>query len=97
MVASSPVFSEAWSSLVKSCDSKGLQPLEPSGNDLVSWIKYHQRGSKSLKVIADHLKAVKSIREAASKPIEDIHLPFSMVIEKIQKAKEAYSLLLLGL
>ena len=45
-------------------------------------------------MLGDHLKAVKSIRHAASKPIEDIHLPFSMVIEKIQKAKEANSLLL---
>ena len=45
-------------------------------------------------MVADHLKAVKSIRHAASKPIEGIHLPFFLVIEKIQKAQEADSLLL---
>ena len=93
LVALSPTFSTAWSCCVSFCNSKGLQPLKTSGNDLVLWIKLIQ-GSKILKLVADHLKAIRSIRHAASKPIEDIHLPFSMFIEKIQKAKEANFLLL---
>ena len=96
LVALSPAFSKAWSCFVNFCDSKGLQPLETSGNDLVSWIEFIQ-GSKTLKLVADYLKAIKGIRHAASKPIEDIHLPFFLVIEKIQKAQEADSLLILEL
>ena len=42
----------------------------------------------------DHLNTVKNIRHVAKKPIKGFHLPRSLVIEKIQKAKEANFLLL---
>ena len=60
LVASSPAFSSAWSCFVDFCVSKGRQPLESSRSDLVSWIKSTQ-GSKTLKLIAVHFRAVKSI------------------------------------
>ena len=94
--ASSLAYFKAWSSFLTFCNLKGIHPFETSGQEIVTWLNHEPCSFMSLRVLKNYLNIVKSIRHAASKPIDDIHLPFSMFIEKIQKAKEANSLLLSG-
>ena len=74
----------------------GLNPIETSRQDIANWLVYRSEHTKSPNVLESNFKAVKCFRQAASKPVLNVHVANSVLIGLL-KTKEAKSLLQLGL
>ena len=66
----------------------GLSPMETSGLHLGDFLVYRSEHTKSPNMLESDLKAIKSLRKAAGKPVSKIHLAYT-VLAGLLKTMEA--------
>ena len=53
--------------------------MEVSGQSIANWLVNRSRAPKSPNALEGDIKAIKSFRHAASKPISDVHIADSLL------------------
>ena len=73
-------YGRAWARFLEFCRLMGFSPMETSGLHLGNFLVYRSERTKSPNMLESDLKAIKSLRKAAGKPVSKVHIAETVLV-----------------